>query len=217
MFNSGGGLHHEGYNQTGMRAFDNLLEQPLLFNISQIPFKRQKFERILKHDNLMNVRNALDVGCGAGSNTSHFAHTGYLGIDINERYIRVARRRYEREFLVADVTSSRNQIPGSYDFILLNSFLHHIDTPAVLEILGRLRNLLAPGGHVHSIELVLPEKKGLPHRLALLDRGKFPRSLSCWRELFEFNLETVIFEPFGIHLMGKTIMELVYFKGRVKR
>jgi len=139
-----------------------------------------------------------------------------LGIDINERYIRVARRRYRREFLVADVTRSPSQIRGSYDFILLNSFLHHIDTAAVLQILDGLRDLLAPDGHVHSIELVLPEKRGLPRWLARCDRGNFPRSLCFWRELFESRLETVIFEPFSIYWIGKNIMELVYFKGRVK-
>jgi len=64
---------------------------------------------------------------------------------------------------------------------------------------------------------VLPEKTGIPRWLALHDRGKFPRSLSTWREIFTDKLETVIFEPFAIRHLGQTIMELAYFKGRAKR
>jgi hypothetical protein len=46
-----------------------------------------------------------------------------------KRYIELARNRYHRDFLVADVTTSEAIPAGSYDFILVNSFLHHIDTP----------------------------------------------------------------------------------------
>jgi SAM-dependent methyltransferase len=199
-----------------MKIFEYLLERPLLFNLSQIPFTRQKFARVLKHNDLKNVRNVLDVGCGAGSNTRHFAHTNYLGVDVNPRYIRMAQRRYQRQFLVADVTKSQELLRGSYDFILLNSFLHHIDDASARQILEQSSQLLAIDGCAHSIELVLPEKRGLPRWLARRDRGKFPRPLSCWKDLFELHLRTIIFEPFSIYFMGTEIMELVYFKGRKK-
>src|SRR5690348_11667743 len=125
-----------------MRAFDYLLEQPLLFNLSQIPFTRQKFDRILKHSDLGNTHKVLDIGCGAGSNAAHFAHTNYVGIDINSKYIRLARRRYKGKFLVADITKSHEILDGFYDFILINSFLHHIEEDAATQILGRASELL---------------------------------------------------------------------------
>jgi SAM-dependent methyltransferase len=200
-----------------MKAFDFFLEQPFFFNLSQLPFSRQKFARILAHNNLERVRAVLDVGCGPGTNAPRFAHTKYLGIDINDRYIQLARKRYHRDFLVADVTTSEAIPAGSYDFILVNSFLHHIDTPDAQRVLSRASEFLTADGHLHSVELVLPERAGIPRWLALHDRGKFPRSLSTWREIFADKLETVIFEPFAIRHLGQTIMELVYFKGRVKR
>ena len=199
-----------------MNAFHYLLEQPFLFKLSQIPFTTQKFARILQHNDLSKARSVLDVGCGPGTNAPRFAHANYLGIDINDRYIQLARNRYHRDFLVADVTTSQSIPAGSYDFILLNSFLHHIDTPSTLRILASLNHFLAPDGHVHSVELVLPETPGIPRWLATHDRGKFPRTLSTWRELFEDKLQTVIFEPFPIRHFGVTIMDLVYFKGRKK-
>jgi hypothetical protein len=103
-----------------------------------------------------------------------------------------------------------------HDFILVNSFLHHLDAPSTLCILSRLSELLTADGHLHSVELVLPENAGISRWLALHDRGKFPRSLSSWRELFEDKLQTVIFEPFPIRHLGLTILELLYYKGRKK-
>jgi SAM-dependent methyltransferase len=200
-----------------MRFLDRFLEQPFFFNLSQLPFSRQKFARILGHNNLKQVRAVLDVGCGPGTNAPRFAYAKYLGIDINDRYIQLARERYHRDFLVADVTTSDAIPSGSYDFILVNSFLHHIDTSDAQRVLSRASEFLTTDGHLHSVELVLPEKTGIPRWLALHDRGKFPRSLSTWREIFTDKLETVIFEPFAIRHLGQTIMELVYFKGRVKR
>ena len=199
-----------------MNAFHYLLEQPYFFKLSHLPFSTQKFARILQHNDLSKVRSVLDVGCGPGTNAPRFAHANYLGIDINDRYIRLARNRYQRDFLVADVTTSQSIPVGSYDFILLNSFLHHVDTPSTLRILSSLNNFLTPDGHVHSIELVLAENPGIPRWLAEHDRGKFPRTLSTWRDLFEDKLQTVIFEPFPIRHLGVTIMDLVYFKGRKK-
>jgi len=200
-----------------MKLFHDLLEHPFVFNLSQLPFSRQKFTRILMHNDLKAILAVLDVGCGPGTNAPRFAHTRYLGIDINERYIRLARDRYHRDFTVADVTTSDAIPSGSYDFILVNSFLHHLDTPDAQRVLSRASEFLTPDGHLHSVELVLPENAGIPRWLALHDRGKFPRSLSTWREMFTDKLETVIFEPFAIRHLGQTIMELVYFKGRVKR
>ena len=199
-----------------MKVLDRFLEQPFFFNLSQLPFSGQKFTRILGHNDLKQVRAVLDVGCGPGTNAPRFAHAKYLGIDINERYIQLARERYHRDFLVADVTTSEAIPAGCYDFILVNSFLHHIDASDAQRVLSRASEFLTTDGHVHSVELVLPEKAGIPRWLALHDRGKFPRSLTAWSEIFTDKLETVIFEPFAIRHLGQTIMELVYFKGRAR-
>jgi len=80
----------------------------------------------------------LDVGCGPGTNRSQFGDADYLGLDINERYIEHARRRYGGDFRAVDVT--RYAVPDAerYDFILVNSFLHHLPTPEVERMWGGL-------------------------------------------------------------------------------
>jgi SAM-dependent methyltransferase len=198
-----------------MKFFDYLLEQPFLFNLSQLPFTKQKFARILRHNDLSRVRRVLDVGCGPGTNAPSFAHAAYQGIDINPRYIQMARRRYQRDFLVADMTQYEIDSQDAYDFILINSFLHHVDTDSVHRILASTPRLLAPGGHVHSIEVVMPTQPGLSRLLARWDRGGFARPIEEWRSIFGQHLQTVVFEPFPVVHLGHALMEMVYFKGKV--
>jgi SAM-dependent methyltransferase len=197
-----------------MKVFDSLLEQPFIFKLSQLPFTKQKFARILKHNDIGAAKRILDIGCGPGTNAPHFKRAqDYLGIDINERYIQMASRRYRGNFLVADATTYEVAPCNAYDFVLINSFLHHVDTLSVQRVLSQANRLLSPGGHVHSIEVVLPEHHGLSHLLARWDRGNFPRPLDEWKTLFEQHFCTVVFEPFSVVHLGVAIMDMVYFKG----
>lgn len=199
-----------------MRPFDYLFEQPVLFNLSQIPFTRQKFALIEKHNDLTRTRRVLDIGCGPGTNAVHFQNVQYLGIDINERYIGMARRRYRRDFVAADATTYTVAAADAFDFVLINSFLHHIDDPSVHKILSQAATLLTHDGFVHSIEVVLPPRRGLPYLLAKWDRGNFPRPLDQWHSLFTTYFNAVVFEPFSVAHLGQPIMDFVYFKGQIR-
>jgi SAM-dependent methyltransferase len=198
-----------------MTVAENLLERTVVYRMWQAPFAAQKFAPILSNNNLRAVRRVLDVGCGPGTNAQHFAHTGYLGIDVNQRYIQHARRRHGRTFIAADVLD-RNAISGNrFDFILVNSFLHHLDSNQVGEILSRLRETLSDDGHVHILELVLPEDPSISRLLARWDRGKFPRPLAEWRSIFSRYFEPVLFSPYSVG-MGASLWNMVYFKGKAR-
>jgi len=194
-----------------------IMEQTLAYRLWQAPFAEKKFEPVLAHNDLSRVRRVLDVGCGPGTNTHHFADAEYLGIDLSEKYIADARRRHKRNFLVADVTTYTASPEERYDFIFVNSFLHHIDTPNNERILAHLSTLLTEDGHVHILDLVLPKDRALARLLARWDRGKFSRPLEEWRELFTGIFEPVVFEPFVLTSLGLALWEVVYFKGRTKR
>jgi len=201
-----------------MNLADRLLEWSLVYRLWMAPFAESKFAPVLAHNDLENgVRRVLDVGCGPGTNARHFSGTSYLGLDINERYIEDARRRYGREFRAVDVTRYEADASERADFILVNSFLHHVDTPDVRRILAHLSTLLTDDGHVHIIELVLPDRPSVARRMARWDRGDYPRPLAEWQDLFEENFEPVVFEQYGIDVLGTTITPLVYFKGRARR
>ena len=68
-----------------------------------------------------------------------------------------------------------------FDFVLVNSFLHHVDDSTAKSILANLSRLLTDDGHVHILELILPQSASIPLFLARADRGEFPRPLEKWR------------------------------------
>jgi SAM-dependent methyltransferase len=200
-----------------MNLTTRIMENTHAYRLWQAPFAEKKFAPILAHNDLRQVRHVLDVGCGPGTNTRHLTHTHYLGIDHNLRYLAYAHRRYGQNFLVADIIHWPLAPTARFDFVLINSFLHHVDTPSARGILSQLRTLLTGDGHVHIIDLVLPEAPSIARFLARQDRGGFARPLRDWKEIFAEAFETAVFEPFELTALGVTLWQLVYFKGRAKK
>lgn len=200
-----------------MSAIARLLSRPVPYRLWQQPFVEAKLGPLFRHNDLDDVRRVLDVGCGPGTNTHYFADADYVGIDVNERYIAYARRRHAREFIVADATEFTVPPNEHFDFVLVNSFLHHIPDAAVRQLLAHLSSTLTGGGHIHVVELELPERRSVARLLALMDRGDYPRPPSQWRELLTESFEPVVFErfPVGATFSAQTTLwNMVYFKGR---
>ena len=157
------------------------------------------------------------MGCGPGTNTSYFSHTYYLGIDHNLRYLQHAHGQH-REGLSGCGRHAPGLAPEArFDFILINSFIHHIDTPNARSLLAQLSTLLAEDGQIHILDLLLPAQPSIARLLARLDRGEFPRPLKEWEQIFTETFETEVFEPYEVTGCGATLWEMVYFKGRRKR
>ncbi len=190
-----------------------ILENPLAYRLVQAPFTRKKLAPVLAHNDLRSLRRVLDVGCGPATNTALFANLDYTGMDINPEYIRQARQRFQRNFVVADVTKYRVSSAERYDFILVNSLLHHLPDDAVHDLLQHLSTLLTNDGHVHILELVLPEEPFLARKMAQWDRGEYARPLSEWRSLFRSAFRTVVVEPYSVRVAGLRALSMIYFKG----
>lgn len=200
-----------------MKLHARVMENTLAYRLWQAPFAEQKLAPLFAHNDLRTVRRVLDVGCGPGTNTHHFASADYLGIDFNPAYIENARRRHGREFVVADVTKYEVAREERFDLILANSLFHHIDTASTSRILAHLATLLSDDGHVHVLDLVLPERPSVSRFLARADRGEYPRPLAEWRQLFTDAFEPVVFEAYPLGVGGVTLWNMVYFKGRARR
>jgi SAM-dependent methyltransferase len=199
-----------------MKFGETLLEQNVVYRLWQAPFASTKLAPVLAHNDIRQARRVLDVGCGPGTNTPLFAHADYLGIDINPDYIAHARKTFQRSFVVADATTYQVPPDQRFDFILLNSILHHIEDSAVRRILSHLRTLLTPDGHIHILDLILPVRPSIALLLARLDRGDYPRPLPEWRALFAENFDLVVFEPYPLKALAATLWNMVYCKGRAK-
>lgn len=193
-----------------------ILERPSIYRTWQGPFVKKKIAPVLRNNQMQHVRRVLDVGCGPGTNTSHFAAQDYLGLDVNPRYVEDARRRYGREFQVADVAKYRLTNSAGFDFILLNSLLHHLDQASTRRLLTHLCTLLTPDGHVHILDLILPENPSIARLLARWDRGGFPRPLADWERLLASVFRPVVIERYAVSFGGVVLWNMFYFKGQSK-
>jgi SAM-dependent methyltransferase len=196
-----------------MSLTETLLEQSIVYRLWQAPFVAQKFAPVLAHNDMSRINHVLDVGCGPGTNSRQFEHTKYLGIDINPGYIESARKRYKRDFVAADARTYRVAPENRFDFVLVNSFLHHIARADVVELLSHLRTLLTEDGCVHILEPVLPPGWPVARLLAHADRGKFVRPLEDWKSIFTGIFHPIVLEPYPLKGAGITLWNMLYFKG----
>jgi SAM-dependent methyltransferase len=195
-------------------ARDRLMEHPAVYAIWQAPFAARKFAPVERQLRERPIRRVLDVGCGTGTNAGRFEGVEYVGLDINERYLQLARARYSGRFVQADLITADLASLGTFDTVLVNSFLHHVPDEAVRRILSRVTDVLGADGRVHILELVMPPHVSLARIMAKLDRGRYARSLERWRELFGAAFEPVISEPYTF---GGGLWAMIYFQGRVRR
>jgi SAM-dependent methyltransferase len=196
-----------------VRLIDRILEHPAVYAAWQAPFVSQKFAPVERRIKNRTIRRVLDVGCGPGTNAPRFAHADYVGIDINERYLSIARAKYRGRFIQADLETADLSSLGTFDTILINSFLHHLPDDAVQRILQQLQKRLDSEGTVHMLELVLPERPSIATVMARLDRGRYARPLATWRELFAAHFEPVAIEPY---VYGGGLWSMVYFEGKTR-
>ena len=195
-----------------MRIVEWLLEQPAIYATWQAPFVARKFAPVARRLRATQIRRVLDVGCGPGTNASYFTHVDYVGLDINERYLAIARSKGPGQFICVDVETADISSLGTFDTILINSFLHHLPDASVARTLEQVRSALSPMGTVHILELVRPEKLSIPTVLARLDRGRYARRVSAWKELFEAHFERICLEPYTV----SALWAMVYFQGRAR-
>ena len=196
-----------------MRFLERILENPTVYALSQAPFIEEKFAVIARHLRPQQVRRILDVGCGPGINATRFPGAEYVGLDINEQYLAVARSKYRGEFIQADLRTADLSALGTFDTILVNSLLHHVADDEARGILRQLHRALAPDGVVHILELMKPEQGSLVGIMAYVDRGRYPRRLAAWRTLFEEYFDCLSLEP---HHFKKGLWSQLYFGGKRK-
>jgi SAM-dependent methyltransferase len=196
-----------------MRWIDRILEHPTVYAAWQAPFVAQKFAPVEQRIRHLDMKRVLAVGCGPGTNATRFAGADYVGVDINERYLAIARAKYPGQFIQADLQVADVSSLGTFDTILVNSFLHHLPDDAVRRILRQLQTMLDREGTVHILELVLPDRPSLASIMARLDRGRYARQLTAWRELFEVHFEMLSIEPYTF---GGGLWAMVYFEGKAR-
>jgi SAM-dependent methyltransferase len=178
----------------------------------QAPFVKQKMAPLVRRHPGLPFRRVLDVGCGPGVNAGAFAHTEYLGVDLDPGYVATARARHGDRFMEGDAGDLQLSDAQPFDCILINSLLHHLDDAQVRSLLQSALKVLSPDGTIYVMDLHLPDGTSLPRALALADRGKFARPLRRLRALLAEQCTIQVEEEFTLHLGPLTMWRMVYFE-----
>jgi len=122
----------------------------------------------------------LDLGCGPGTNTDFFQHEDYLGIDINEKYIKKAKSLHPNyEFNCSDFIDLDQSFDDYFDLVLMSGLIHHLSDELAEKFINKARTVLKNGGRLLAIENCLhPKQSDLKKKIILMDRGEHVRELS---------------------------------------
>jgi Cyclopropane fatty acid synthase and related methyltransferases len=152
-------------------------------------------EFLIKHEAGIKM---LDIGCGPGRLSHHFWDTIYTGMDLSQKYIDMARRRYRDfpslSFYCADVNNFftgqvEHDFNHKFDLIFMFGLLHHLNDAEVDKLMSTVSTLLRPCGMFRSLDGVFTENQSRIDRFILKnDRGKFVRTEKEYLDLIRPHL-----------------------------
>ena len=172
-------------------GFRRLLVLPYFYELYQALVGGNALRRTYLHQVVRPTpgMRVLDVGCGTGHILDLLPPSvHYVGIDMNERYIQLARRRYGTRpnvrFVADRVESIRLTPDEPYDIVMANALLHHVDDDAARSMLRQAHDALRVGGAFCSFENAWhPDQSAIARFIISKDRGRSVRTVEGYEKL----------------------------------
>jgi 2-polyprenyl-3-methyl-5-hydroxy-6-metoxy-1,4-benzoquinol methylase len=136
----------------------------------------------------------LEVGCSVGNISSVFCghpHVRYTGIDIDERALDCAKRRFRRfpNFVFSVCSLEELAAKGeSFEYVLFAGILHHVDDWTCHRLLRTCLGCLDPAGRlvIYDPELPRPNDSRLLHFFCHhFEQGRYMRKREHLQHLLE--------------------------------
>ena len=181
----------------------SMLDHPFVFELQQRVCNNYGEVRTHFREYLSaSGKDILDIGCSTGTCASAcipMKENRYRGIDIEPRYIELARGRLpDGDFQVMD--ARQLAFPDqSFDVVLFVGALHHMHDDIVRDCFREIHRVLRPDGVVLCAEPMF-SKSWLSTVLLRNDRGEHIRSPQEYQGLFaDFRIARESSFRFSIH------------------
>jgi SAM-dependent methyltransferase len=128
----------------------------------------------------------LDIGCGPATILDYMSGISYVGLDLSQDYIDMARMRYgdRATFYACDAAELATRIDESFDLILACGLLHHLDDEPASTLLADARKLLKANGRLITVDGSWVKGQSLIAKILLSwDRGRNIRSPEAYGAL----------------------------------
>ena len=128
----------------------------------------------------------LDIGCGPATVLDHLLETvEYVGLDIHEKYVASARKKFGRRatFLCSTIEAAPSDL-ADFDLVLGMGLLHHLDQEPAEHFFALAAKALKPNGRCLTVDGGLVPGQHLLARLFIaLDRGRNIRTAEGYKAL----------------------------------
>jgi len=128
----------------------------------------------------------LDVGCGPADVVAVLPRDiEYTGIDVNERYVRAAERRFAARGRFFCRALDRGLVaelgPGRFDIVVAHGLVHHLDDGEAAEFFALARTALRAGGRLVTADgCYAADQSPAARYLLSRDRGRHVRTRNAY-------------------------------------
>jgi ubiquinone/menaquinone biosynthesis C-methylase UbiE len=150
--------------------------------------RRNSVDFIISKINIKSGQKILDIGCGPANVLSRLKNITYVGIDSNDRYISLAKKKYgtKGEFYYLSAGVLPNFENEKFDRILFLGVLHHLSDDEIIQMIPKVKSLLTETGRVITHDPVRLEKQKRVSKILMdFDRGKYIRDQQNYVKFFE--------------------------------
>jgi SAM-dependent methyltransferase len=175
--------------QVVQRLADAVLDRPVMYRALHSATGLRKLhahllQRVLTCFSVAPNLTVLDLGCGPGDTADLLpAGVRYIGVDVNPRYVDVARRcaRSGSEFFVGDVTRLDPRRFTNVDLIVAFGLVHHLSDADADALLANAARMLKPTGRLITLDGCRRGCESAVVRWILdHDRGRYVRAESSY-------------------------------------
>lgn len=157
-----------------------ILEKSIIYNTYQYIVGGVKARRVFIENDVAIKPNQkiLDIGCGPGYLIDFLPEINYIGIDIDENYIKTAKENYpDKTFYCTNIEDFNLDEPYTFDRVIAAGVIHHLNDEQALSLFKLAKKALKPTGKLVTLDGCFTEKQNIISKTLLkYDRGKFIRN-----------------------------------------
>lgn len=199
-----------------MSVFSNAVIFELFQRLTGTRRCKNRYVSMIRPERGMKI---LDIGCGSADILEHLPpDIEYHGYDLQPEYIEYASKKFKGrgKFYCQDVASLDVRGGGSFDVVMVNDTIHHLNNAEAKKVFKTAHSLLKDDGFLSTIDIIKTANQSwLTKTLMSLDRGKNIRTENEYLELlgpdYEISEKHVLN---NMHYLPYTSLVLKCTKGR---